>query len=118
MRNFIEVICEGTHWFEKGTPVNIIDWDASHYLEDEEFSMDWRLCMVPSDEVEPALLDPEESEARISAIEKWAHDDVEENLKKYPPIMLLKTMQIIDGNHRTFFAKKHGLKNIPMLVGN
>lgn len=120
MREFMNLVELSQNWFERGTPVKITapGWDAAEFLEDDEFDLDWRLCFVPAGEVTPNLLDPEESNARIADIQKWAGTELFERLKERPPILLLKTGEILDGNHRTHVAQEAGLEFIPMLVGN
>lgn len=117
MRQFITLIEQSLTWFDKGVPVKISDWDAAEFLEDDEFYLDWRLCLVPSNEVLPRLLDQEESSRRIEDIQRWAGENLFELLKKEPPVLLLKTMQLLDGNNRVHVAQESGLNLIPMLVG-
>lgn len=118
MRQWINIM-ESHDWFSAGKPVDMKTYDGWHHLEGDEFEYDWRLCMVPANILFPSLLDPEESNNRIEAIDKWANGDIEASLVSSPPTALYHNneFQILDGNHRTHFAKTSGLKFIPMLVG-
>lgn len=117
MRQWINLL-ESMDWFSAGQPVDMKEYDGWHFLEGDEFDYDWRLCMVPADILSPTLLDPEESNNRIEDIRQWAENDILSALKSSPPTALYNNgFEILDGNHRTHYAKESGLNHIPMLIG-
>ncbi len=127
MREWIVLIeSMAPDWFQEGKVIDILDpkWDAAEFLEPgeedgpgNEFEWEWRYCKVPADVVSPRLLDPEESDPRITDINKWLVDEPD-GIWDSPPLGVFTgtELYLLDGNHRSHVMKGRGEEEIPVLV--
>lgn len=121
-------------WLIDAPGVDITDerFDASGFLDSDEFGLDWRRCRVPAEAFRhllgdgSALLDhasPDEEIARCADIEAWmdALGGAAAALDERPVLCLRAPdgLRVLDGWHRTVIAvARRGLTEIPALVAS
>ena len=131
MRNYIDLI-ENIYlpdWYANGKEIDIQNpkWDALEFLEDDEFELDWRLCMIPTALIadrnfSPKATSTETAKNRIKSIIDWvsSHNNFVDAFLEKPPIFIMENglLKLLDGYHRVNVAALSGIGSIPALVGN
>ena len=126
-------------WWHAGTPVDITSTDLVNVemLEDDEWDLEWRLCLVPVSDLPPCFLDtdhlplvhmPDESRKRFAEIREWIGERPISEMLATAPIFgkLIEAkkedtgipyLHFLDGCHRTTVAVQAGETEVPFVMG-